>query len=353
MPCIPTRLTAAHLALLLALPLASCTEQGEPSGMYALDGDICTSEIVALAGVPAGQPRSITGEEDGHPTLSCTFGVRVGGTRGHDDAVTVTAIRYRDSKDAADSYRRWHDSDTSVAAGIQDLDGISTAAAAYRLVGDHQVTMHDDNLLVRANWPDHEAGGPPDVVTRLRKTAEAIFGALRRLGLPSPQARQDDGTTSDPVLSPPSGAREHELVKDLCAVLDLSAVSTVRPTSVRPSTPKPTRMRGATCTVIYPGTGGRESQLLISAGIPADGDGATKIARLYALERHGRARHARDVAGLAAATFMETPSPAMTRLVAYDGNLRVELLWLGTGSGGHQELQQRLIAVADSAVRQL
>ncbi|TDC82191.1 hypothetical protein E1193_12605 [Micromonospora sp. KC606] len=45
-------------------------------------------------------------------------------------------------------------------------------AGAYRAVGEHQVYLHDDNLLVRASWPDHEAGGPPDVVTHLRKVAE-------------------------------------------------------------------------------------------------------------------------------------------------------------------------------------
>ncbi|MEV4492586.1 hypothetical protein AB0K04_21005 [Micromonospora coxensis] len=352
MPFTTTRIAAAHLAVLIALPLAGCTSR-EPRGAYALGGDICTSEIVALAGIPAGEPRRETGEEEGRPTQSCTFGVRVGGTRGRDDAVSITATRHEDGASAAESYRRWHDSDTSVAAGVHDLGTVSTGVGAFRSVHEHQVAIQDDNLLVRVSWPDHEAGGPPDVATRLRTVGEAALSALRRSAPPSPPTRRDGESTPDPVLDPSTQAPTHTVVADLCAVLDLSALSPAKPSDVRRSTLKPDRLRGVTCSVTFPPAGGRESQLLASAAVPVDGDGATKIARMYAFERHRRPTQTRDVAGLASATFVQTQAPTMTTLLAYDGNLRLELLWLSSGDEDAADLQRRLVAVADSAVARL
>ncbi|MBQ0896348.1 hypothetical protein KBX37_25200 [Micromonospora sp. U56] len=346
---ITRKMTAVHLAVLFGVPLVGCTAD-EDRGAYDLGADICTSQIVTLAGVPAGDPRRTREEDDeGRATQSCTFSVRVGGKLGRDQPMTVTATRYGSSKEAAEDYRTWRDGGESDASGVQDLGGLPAAAVAYRMVGDHQVTSHDDNLLVRVSSPDHETGNPPDLVTRLRKVAAAVLTALRRPDAPSPQAPSDADPSPDPVLTPSSTGAGHGAVKDLCEILDLSAVSTAKPVEVRPSTPKPGRLRGMMCSAVFPGEGGRSSQLLVSASFPVGGDGPVQVARMYAYERH-RMRAARDVTGLGTATFIDTRTPTMPKVLAYDQNLRVEVMWMGTGAEDPDDLQRRLVAVADSVI---
>ncbi|TDC42912.1 hypothetical protein [Micromonospora sp. KC213] len=77
------------------------------------------------------------------------------------------------------------------------------------------------------------------------------------------------------------------------------------------------------------------------------------MAHRYALHRYRRGGQVRDVTGLAAATFVEPSTPPVTMLAAYDGNLRVEAMWLGSRRDDPQDVQRRLVAVADSIVARL
>lgn len=327
---------ALAMSIMMIASTVGCSDS-KSGDLYQLGADICTMDILQLAGIPAGLPISRTGEDSsGNPSQTCIASIFIDKARGPQTFLNIYASTFAYDSDLQRAYENWSTDRLGQGADIQELPGLGEAAVFNKMPGEFHVVTRDDNLLVRVTWSDQKSDNPPDVATRLRRVARAVMVALRRPD--APPLPTESAHDPDPVITTPSVSLHYEPVENLCDIVDLTSLGTVEAIKQKAKKEDFGSYIVMSCDVRF----GLAAQMIISATVSTKGGDQ---AQGYA-DARGMASEPKDITGLGTAAFIDQSRPLSPRLVAYDHNLKVDVSWRTSSTA--KPTDEQLIKIARS-----
>lgn len=325
---------ALAMSIMMIAPTVGCSDS-KSGDLYQLGADICTMDIIQLAGIPNGLPASRTGKDrSGNPSQTCTASIFIDEAHGPRTFLSIHASTFMYDSDLQRNYENWSTEREGI--DVQELPGLGEAAVFTKMPGEFHVVTRDDNLIVRVTWSDQKFDNPPDVATRLRRVAQAVLVALRRPDAPPlPTESADD---PDPVITTPSVSLYYEPVENLGDVVDLTPLGTVEPTTLKAKKEDHGSFIVMSCDARF----GLAAQVIVFATVSVRGGDQ---AQGYA-DARGMASGVKDIMGLGTAAFIDQSRPLWPRLVAYDHNLKVDVAW--STSGTERPTDEQLVRIARS-----